>query len=101
MNGIKVIDFELSPYRDIWTRQQSIRDKIIEDKRAGITIYDEFILIGEHLPVYTLGFHGKENNLLVDEDTLKKRGIECIRIERGGDITFHGPGQLIVYPILD
>lgn len=53
------------------------------------------------MPVYTLGFHGNEENLLISEDRLKAKGSECIRIERGGDITFHGPGQMVVYPIID
>lgn len=58
-------------------------------------------MFGEHKPVYTLGFHGNEKNLLVSESQLMKAGTEVIRIERGGDITYHGPGQLIVYPIID
>ena len=59
------------------------------------------MLIGEHSPVYTLGFHGNAANLLADEKRLAKMGAECIRIERGGDITYHGPGQMIAYPLID
>ena len=62
---------------------------------------EEFMLIGEHSPVYTLGFHGNAANLLADEKRLAKMGAECIRIERGGDITYHGPGQMIAYPLID
>ena len=70
-------------------------------KQNHAPISEEYLLIGEHLPVYTLGFHGDERNLLVSEEWLNKSGTEVIRIERGGDITYHGPGQLIVYPIID
>ena len=51
----------------------------------------------EHKPVYTLGFHGNAANLIASEERLRSMGAECIRIERGGDITYHGPGQLVVY----
>ncbi len=55
----------------------------------------------EHPPVYTLGKSGREANMLADEAMLRLRGAEFHRIDRGGDVTFHGPGQLVVYPILD
>lgn len=106
MGNIKIIDFGLSPYREIWKLQQKLNSELVNNVKAathgiGISdICDQYILIGEHLPVYTLGFHGNENNLLVNADYLQNNGAECIRIERGGDITFHGPGQLVVYPIL-
>ena len=58
-------------------------------------------LFCEHTPVLTLGKHGDKKNLLLPEVVLKERGIELIHIERGGDITYHGPGQLVCYPILD
>lgn len=57
------------------------------------------LLIVEHLPVFTLGIHAAENNLLVSPDMLKEKQVDCVRIERGGDITFHGPGQMVAYPI--
>lgn len=106
VGNIKIIDFGLSPYREIWKLQQKLNSELVNDVKSatrGIEISDirdQYILIGEHLPVYTLGFHGNENNLLVNADYLQNNGAECIRIERGGDITFHGPGQLVVYPIL-
>lgn len=55
----------------------------------------------EHNHVYTLGLHGKAENMLLNEGQLKERGIEFIHIERGGDITYHGPGQIVVYPIIN
>lgn len=59
------------------------------------------LLFVEHPPVYTLGKSGNEDNILVNEQELKINGIEFYHINRGGDITFHGPGQLVGYPILD
>lgn len=96
-----IIDFKLSPYREIWERQKFLRDSLVEKKRNHDPIEEEYLLIGEHPGVYTLGFHGKADNLLADEKMLRESGCECIRIERGGDITYHGPGQLILYPIID
>jgi lipoyl(octanoyl) transferase len=60
-----------------------------------------YLLFVEHHPVYTLGKSGREQNLLIDEDELYKRGIQFFRTNRGGDITFHGNGQIVGYPILD
>lgn len=59
------------------------------------------VLLTEHLPVYTLGKSGRSENLLVDRSTLEAMGARFFHIDRGGDITFHGPGQLVCYPILD
>lgn len=61
----------------------------------------DLIIAVEHPPVFTLGRRGGRDNLLVSEETLRDKGISVIPVERGGDITFHGPGQLVVYPILD
>jgi lipoate-protein ligase B len=60
-----------------------------------------FLLLVEHKPVVTIGKFGKENNILLPEDEMKRRGIEICKIERGGDVTFHGPGQLVGYPIIN
>lgn len=98
---MKILDFEVAPYREIWDLQRQLRSELIDMKKEKQLINTEYLLIGEHLPVYTLGFHGNAENLLINAETLASRGCECIRIERGGDITFHGPGQLILYPILD
>ena len=61
---------------------------------------DDYLLLLEHPPTYTLGRHGRIENLLLDEETLQQRGIAVHRVDRGGDITYHGPGQLVGYPIL-
>ena len=97
---MKTIDFGISPYRVGWEKQKKLQTDIIESKRKGL-VSEEYVLLGEHTPVITIGFHGDISNLLADVDHLERIGCECIRIERGGDITFHGPGQLIVYPIID
>ena len=98
---MNIIDFEITPYREMWERQKLAFAEAVECKRQHRPVEQEYIMVGEHPPVYTLGFHGNQNNLLASEEMLRARGAECIRIERGGDITYHGPGQLIAYPIID
>lgn len=84
------------PYREVWELQQSRQRELI----AGQC--DEVVYFVEHdPPVVTLGKSTKVGNLLVSEKELEERGIDIFRIERGGDVTWHGPGQLVVYPILD
>ncbi len=70
------------------------------EKRAKNSIPDTLILL-EHPPTYTLGMRGKMEHLLVSQSSLKDKKIDIHRVDRGGDITFHGPGQLVGYPILD
>lgn len=82
------------PYREAW----SLQSRLNEGVRNGTE--QEIILIVEHNPVYTLGFHADAGNVLLDEQRLEAIGAECIRIERGGDVTFHGPGQIVAYPII-
>lgn len=73
----------------------------IVDARQKNEIKKDVVLLLEHPPVFTLGRNGKLNNLTVTKDFLKKTGITVIRVKRGGDITFHGPGQIVVYCITD
>lgn len=97
-------------YRPCWALQQELFDALVEEKRAhaadprkGEPGNDEVgtVLLVEHPPVYTLGKSGHAENLLVSREALEAAGAEFFHIDRGGDITFHGPGQLVVYPILD
>lgn len=94
-------DFAITPYRECWDRQKSYFQKVLSEKKAGKLTDEAYVMIGEHPHVYTVGFHGNASNMLLDEVRLKSLGAEFIRIERGGDVTYHGPGQMIVYPILD
>lgn len=81
-------------YSDTWARQLELHRERIAGRAP-----DTLILV-EHEPVITLGRQGEESNLLVSEAELDARGIDLHRIERGGDITYHGPGQLVGYPII-
>ena len=77
-----------------------LQHKLVIARREEIIVND-VILFLEHPPVFTLGRRGGLNNLTVSEDFLEKAGIPVIQVERGGNITFHGPGQIVVYPIID
>jgi lipoyl(octanoyl) transferase len=68
---------------------------------AGVAGTTHYLLMVEHPPVYTLGKSGHIENVLIDEENMREKGIQLFRTNRGGDITFHGPGQLVGYPILD
>lgn len=89
-------------YQAAWTLQEQTRERLIQAKRADPPSHESHVILGvEHPPVYTFGKSADRANLLVDASTLKQIGAESVDIDRGGDITFHGPGQLVVYPILD
>jgi lipoyl(octanoyl) transferase len=83
------------PYQPTWELQDELADQ-----RRHRRIGDRLLLL-EHLPVYTIGRGGDEGNLLAGPDRLRELGAEFVRIDRGGDITFHGPGQLVAYPIVE
>lgn len=93
-------------YKNCWTYQEELFQGIIDQKRANrnTNIYQEtknYLLFVEHPPVFTLGKSGNMDNLLLDKARLAKEGIEFYKSNRGGDITYHGPGQIVGYPILD
>ena len=100
-NNLQFVDLGLMPYQEAWDLQKDEFQKAIDLKRNNVQLETEKIFLVEHTHVYTLGFHGKADNMLADVGFLKDRGIELVHIERGGDITYHGPGQLVVYPIID
>lgn len=78
----------------------AIRKGLVEDEFRSSTT-QHYLLFCEHYPVYTLGKNGKVEHILINEENREKKGIEFVKTNRGGDITFHGPKQLVVYPILD
>jgi lipoyl(octanoyl) transferase len=93
-------DLGVKPYKETWDYQEALLQQSIAAKRAGKPATQRLIFV-EHPPVYTLGKSGNEANLLINEQQRAAKGVEYFHINRGGDITFHGPGQLVGYPILD
>jgi len=90
------IDFDSIDYREAWQLQA---DLIVARKER--TLQNDIVLFLEHPAVFTLGRRGGRECLLVSEKFLEKADVQVIQVERGGNITFHGPGQLVVYPIVD
>ncbi len=90
------VDLPLLDYGCAW----QLQSRIVEARKSASIDSDIFILL-EHAPVFTLGRRGGLDNLTVPESFLEKSGIPLFHVERGGDITFHGPGQLVGYPIVD
>jgi lipoyl(octanoyl) transferase len=103
---VKLIRKGLIDYKECWDFQEelfkhSIDLKIENRKENTFNKTDNFLIFCQHPPVYTLGKSGKPEHLLLTESELSEKGIQYYPINRGGDITFHGPGQLVGYPILD
>ncbi|MCG9879308.1 MAG: lipoyl(octanoyl) transferase LipB [Bacteroidia bacterium] len=101
-------DWGLTPYQEAWDRQEFIFKELVDQKFANRvnpesvqTELKNHLIFCQHPHVYTLGKSGKIENLLLDEEGLKKYEATFFPINRGGDITYHGPGQLVVYPIFD
>lgn len=88
-------------YKQVLDRQLVEFNRRLECRKNGLPLPDDLIIFVEHKPVYTLGRHGKLSNLLISRSNLEERNIEFVETSRGGDITYHGPGQLTVYPIFD
>lgn len=97
---MEYINWNLIPYADAWQQQTDLFNFLIEAKLNGKP-YVNHIIFCQHPHVYTLGKSGKDNNMLLSEEQLKKINATLYHIDRGGDITYHGPGQLICYPILN
>jgi lipoyl(octanoyl) transferase len=108
MKNKKIIlrDIGKSSFSDAWEYQEDIFKKIIDQKIKNRSNENKmetnnFLIITEHDPVYTIGKSGDISNLLLNDDEMKTQGIEFYKINRGGDITYHGPGQIMGYPIID
>jgi lipoyl(octanoyl) transferase len=99
----KFQDWGLIEYGDAWDKQRKLWDEVKEskysnnDKKSKIN----YLIFCEHPHVYTLGKNGHDENLLIPENFLNKIGAKYFHIDRGGDITYHGPGQIVGYPIID
>lgn len=98
-------DLGLIDYKECWDKQESLFQEIISKKmgyRNGGELNEKnFLLFCEHPHVYTLGKSGSESHLLINENFLREKKATFYKINRGGDITYHGPGQIVGYPILD
>ena len=93
--------FREAPYEEMLEIQTLEFERRVAFRKDGRLLPEDLILFVEHKPVYTLGRHGKVENLIADRTSLQENNISLYHIGRGGDITYHGPGQLTVYPILD
>ena len=96
MASLLVVDLGRRPYGEVLALQRAVAQRRI----AG-EIGEDVLLLVEHPPVVTLGRGARAEHLLASAAALRERGIECWEVERGGDVTFHGPGQLVGYPVLD
>jgi lipoyl(octanoyl) transferase len=101
-------DLGLIDYKEAWDYQTNLFEQILAVKTRNRTVEalsqettPNYLLFCEHPPVYTLGKSGKENNLLVAKEDLKSINATYYHINRGGDITYHGPGQIVGYPVID
>ncbi len=103
---IKAADWGSLSYEMAWQRQEDFFSKIIASKRENRKLErpfttDNHLFFVTHPPVFTIGKSGKMEHLLLDENELATKGISFYKTNRGGDITFHGPGQIVGYPLLD
>ncbi|MFN0175630.1 MAG: lipoyl(octanoyl) transferase LipB [Saprospiraceae bacterium] len=107
MQIVRFQDLGKMRYQAAWDCQTVVHRRLVDNKLKNKHLtpksypQEHQLLFVEHPPVYTLGKSGKMENLLLSETELAERGIEFFPINRGGDITFHGPGQIVGYPILD
>ncbi len=109
INLSKVVEFQdlgIINYKEAWDYQEELFQTLVSKKcnqadESNANGSDHFLLFCEHKPVITLGKSGEKSNLLLNDQMLNQLGIDFYKINRGGDITFHGPGQLVGYPILN
>jgi lipoyl(octanoyl) transferase len=100
MANITVKNLGLIDYQKAWDMQKELFNKLLDAKKRGEEC-DLYLLLLEHPHVYTMGLHGNMNNLLFNDEFLERIGAQFFKIERGGDVTYHGYGQLVGYPIFD
>lgn len=97
---IKYADWGLIEYNEAWKKQEELFEDAIEKKMKG-DLTENVLVFCEHPHVYTLGKSGDENNLLINYIQLQANHAQFVHSNRGGDITYHGPGQLVGYPVFD
>ncbi len=97
---MKTENWGIISYAEAWKRQTELFDSLVAAREQKMS-YENRLVFCQHPHVYTLGRHGKETNMLLTEEQLKRIHAELFHIDRGGDITYHGPGQLVCYPILN
>jgi len=105
-NLVQLQDLGVMDYKEAWEYQESLFQAIVDQKianrREGLdTVTPNYLLLVEHPHVYTLGKSGDFENLLLSEAQLAAKNATYYKVNRGGDITYHGPGQIVGYPILD
>ena len=100
MNTVFFKNLGTVDFKTAWETQESLLSSIINAKRSGSPTKN-YLLFCQHPHVYTLGKSGDKKNMLLNEFQLKKKHADFYKINRGGDITYHGPGPLVVYPIFD
>ena len=93
-HSVQLLDLGKRPYREVWDLQHELHEAVATGARP-----DTWIVV-EHDPVITLGRNAKAQNVLLPREMLAAKGVDVVEVERGGDVTYHGPGQVVVYPIL-
>jgi lipoyl(octanoyl) transferase len=108
MRKVRYVNLGLIDYQKAWDFQTEKFEEIVQRKLENRNLDPEnrleqmhYLIFCEHPHVYTLGRNGKEDHLLLDEDQLAAKDASFVKINRGGDITYHGPGQIVGYPLLD
>lgn len=92
---LRIQDIGFQSYRPVWNYQ-----RYLHNLRVAGKIPDTLILV-EHPPVYTIGKNGSELHVVASQEEIRKKRIEVVHVDRGGDVTYHGPGQLVGYPVFD
>ncbi|MDR1632701.1 MAG: lipoyl(octanoyl) transferase LipB [Dysgonamonadaceae bacterium] len=100
VSQLEYADWGVTPYAEAYKKQKALFDTALERKMAHEPVCNTLIFC-EHPHVITIGKNGSDANLLFPEEILKEKQVALFRVDRGGDITYHGPGQLVGYPILD
>ncbi len=108
MNSVHFRDLGRIDYKEAWDLQKKLLQATIDRKTSNRELAEDqqlptedHLLFCEHPPVYTLGKSGSREHVLISDEAMEERGIDYYHIDRGGDITHHGPGQLVAYPVID